>query len=97
MTEADPLAALRARFKARCLDDLAVLVAARADPALRSQEALRTTVHRLSGAAGTFGYPVVSEVAGELDQDLHDGRPVDADRLDLLIAAVSAMEHGDPA
>jgi HPt (histidine-containing phosphotransfer) domain-containing protein len=77
MSSADPLAQLKTRFVARGADDLAVLRGhlhgARLDAA-----ALRFTVHRLSGAAGTLGYPEVSAAAGQAEDDLLD-RPENAD------------------
>lgn len=87
----DPLAAVRVRFLERCRGDLATLQAAKADPALQAQEAFRTAVHRLSGAAGTFGYMNISDLAGDLDNDLHDGRPIDGEALGRLVESLAAI------
>lgn len=84
----DPLAPLRAKFLERCVADEAVLAAA--NPAAPSEE-VRMTVHRLSGAAGVFGHPQISEMARLLDDQLHDdGCMAPADR-DALVEALRAL------
>jgi HPt (histidine-containing phosphotransfer) domain-containing protein len=65
----DPLAALRSRFIARGAEDLAVL-RGHLDGGPLDATALRFTVHRLAGAAGTFGYPEISEAAGKAEDDI---------------------------
>ena len=45
-------------------------------------------VHRLAGAAGTFGYGGLGEVAIELDERFRDGAPVTAAHLTRLLAAL---------
>jgi HPt (histidine-containing phosphotransfer) domain-containing protein len=62
--------ALRQRFLARCVEDLVVIKAAIEQPQAADREALRTTVHRLAGAAGTFGYGELGRMAGEADDAL---------------------------
>lgn len=70
---------LRRRFIERSRGDLAVIRAER-DPAK-----LRPVVHRLSGAAGTFGYVELSRLAGEVDDVLVEGgAPSDAELARLI-------------
>jgi HPt (histidine-containing phosphotransfer) domain-containing protein len=38
-------------------------------------EGLQTTAHQLKGAGGGYGFDPISEVAGRLEQVLHDGQP----------------------
>jgi HPt (histidine-containing phosphotransfer) domain-containing protein len=71
MTQPDPLAPLRSRFIARGAEDLASLRAHLAGGRL-SPTALRFTVHRLSGAAGIFGYAEISEAAGRAEDNILD-------------------------
>ena len=71
MSEFDArFAALRERFLARSVGDLAIIEAALADLDEADREELRRTVHRLAGAAGTFGYAELSRLAGEADDAL---------------------------
>jgi HPt (histidine-containing phosphotransfer) domain-containing protein len=84
MTTPDPLAILRARFLARAADDLAWLRVQGGGP---SDELLART-HKLAGAGGTFGFQEVSEAAMQVEQDIHDGAPLD---LTALIAALEAL------
>jgi HPt (histidine-containing phosphotransfer) domain-containing protein len=75
---------LRQRFLARCRQDLEAIRAER-DPAR-----LRLVVHRLSGAAGTFGYPDLSALAGEVDDVLVEGgRPTP----EIIAQLVSEIER----
>jgi len=85
------LEALRRRFVARCEEDLAVLERALAEPGAVEPGQLRFTAHRLSGAAGTFGYADLSRVAGEVDDVLVDGRMPGRDQLEALVAEVRAV------
>ena len=77
MSAPDPLAALRSRFIARGAEDLAAL-RGHLDGAPLDATALRFTVHRLAGAAGTFGYAEISEAAGKAEDDILD-RPGQSD------------------
>lgn len=76
---------LRRRFLQRCREDLRHL-REETDP-----QHLRPVVHRLSGAAGTFGYPDVGADAGELDDALVEGRDPPQDVLARLIATLEAL------
>jgi HPt (histidine-containing phosphotransfer) domain-containing protein len=82
----DALAALRLKFVARCVGDLARLRdLARGD--LGSSE-LQDLAHSLAGAAGTFGFPHVSEVAGRVDDRFAVGQTPSQADVDALIAAL---------
>jgi HPt (histidine-containing phosphotransfer) domain-containing protein len=73
---------LKQRFLERSRQDLAVIRAER-DPAR-----LRPVVHRLSGAAGTFGYHELSRLAGEVDDVLVEGGAPSEAELARLIAEI---------
>jgi HPt (histidine-containing phosphotransfer) domain-containing protein len=88
MSLADPLAQLKSRFIARSNDDL-VSLRGHLDGACLDAATLRFTVHRLSGAAGTFGYADISEAAGLAEDDLLD-HPDNADA--SLRRLVEALE-----
>jgi len=78
----DPLAPLRAKFRIRAANDLARLrVLAADDP--KSDE-LRTLVHNMAGAAGTFGYADLSEAAKDVDDRYFAGEAPEPGELALL-------------
>ena len=77
MSDPDPLAALKSRFIARAAEDLATLRGHLNGPRL-DPTTLRFTVHRLCGAAGTFGYPEISQAAGLAEDDIIE-RPDQSD------------------
>ena len=79
----DPLASLRARFRARAAADLAWLQSTGGEPA----DELMARAHKLAGSGGTFGYPEISRAAAALEDDLRDGLAAD---LAPLIAALEA-------
>jgi HPt (histidine-containing phosphotransfer) domain-containing protein len=86
MSEFDErFAALRERFLVRTREDMAAIekAAATQDP---DRDALRRVVHRLAGAAGTFGFATLSRIAGEADDALVVEQPDIADELERLIA-----------
>lgn len=87
----DPFALLRRRFLARCGEDLVLVERALVEPALRSDPELRAAVHRLSGAAGTFGYPAVSERAGRIDDGLHAHGVAEGEHLQALAEALRTI------
>lgn len=78
----DPLAPLRARFRARVKSDRAELERL-AGGDLTSPE-LRTLVHNLAGAAGTFGYGPLSTAAMAVDDQMTAGFPADQASLAAL-------------
>jgi HPt (histidine-containing phosphotransfer) domain-containing protein len=73
---------LKQRFIERSRQDLVAIRAAR-DPA-----ELRPVVHRLSGAAGTFGYSHLSRLAGEVDDVLVEGGAPSEAEMARLIAEI---------
>lgn len=78
----DPLEALRARFVERCRADLAVLKAA------PGEDELALTIHRLAGSAGSFGFPTISALAGDIDMRMRNGEARSTDQLEALIHAL---------
>jgi HPt (histidine-containing phosphotransfer) domain-containing protein len=76
---------LRRRFVDRSAGDLAVLKS-ETDPSV-----LRPVVHRLAGAAGTFGFPELSADAGHVDDALVEGKEPEPEILDRLIAGLEAL------
>ena len=65
--------ALRLRFVARCADDLALIDRSVSDRTFQMSELLQNTIHRLSGSAGTFGFPALGDLAQVIDDDLARG------------------------
>lgn len=89
----DPLAPLRARFRDRTRSDLArfrTLVAGD----LGCDE-MKRLVHGLAGAAGTFGYPALSQAAMALDDRYVAGGVPDAAELDRLERAMVEVAEAD--
>lgn len=82
----DPLAPLRAKFLARAAQDLASL---RSDEVALADK--HYVVHRLAGAAGTFGYAAVSALAAALDERLLAGDETPPEAFAELIAALEAL------
>lgn len=80
----DPMEAFRARFRDRCRGELPIL----RDPA---HPDFRTTVHKLNGAAGTFGYAEISALADRVDEALANGRTADPADVQALVSAVEAL------
>ena len=76
---------LQQRFLDRCRQDLDVIRVER-DP-----ERLRATVHRLAGAAGTFGFSELSAEAGEVDDVLVEGGTPSPEALNGLIGRIERM------
>lgn len=88
----DVLARLRGEFVRRCRADRDRLVAA--DP---EDADFRATVHRLAGAAGSFGFRELGEAAAAVDLDLGDGRrPPAAAILQLMSRLDRAIAGTDP-
>lgn len=65
----DALASLRGRFVARCADDLTDLRRWAGEPAPAPAD-IHPLVHRIAGAAGTFGFADLSERAKRLEDAL---------------------------
>jgi HPt (histidine-containing phosphotransfer) domain-containing protein len=93
VSEPDPLVQLKTRFIARGAEDLASLRAhlagARLDPS-----ALRFTVHRLSGAAGVFGFAEISEAAGQAEDDILENTDQAEASLRRLVEVLSRLIEG---
>lgn len=81
----DGMEAFRARFRERCVTDLAALEAL-FSAGVRSGDELRQLAHALSGAGGTFGFPMVSEAAAVVDSALIENRPATAEEIGMLMA-----------
>lgn len=78
---------LQRRFLARSAGDLTQLKAGLQSGDL---QALRPLVHRLSGAAGTFGHHELSRVAGEADDALIEQRSDSRAVLEALLQCLQA-------
>jgi HPt (histidine-containing phosphotransfer) domain-containing protein len=51
----------------------------------------KITIHRLAGAAATFGYAEVGDIAVALDDLIADGHPIPPDTLTALLAALDSV------
>lgn len=92
----DPIAALRSLFVERCRDDVRDIrrLRDRSD-----MDALGAIVHRLAGAAGSFGFPDISRAALKVDQQIRYDREIpeaDVERLLALLAEVSTAPAPPP-
>ncbi|MDP7428147.1 MAG: response regulator, partial [Alphaproteobacteria bacterium] len=98
------MAALREGFKAGLDDRLRDLEAAldgltpdgNADQTARTLETLHGLCHKLRGAAGTFGFAALSEIAGQLDDLtkalLDQGRSLDDGEREALWRLLSSLK-----
>lgn len=91
--QAEALGRLRTRFVARAADDLAALQRHLGGQEL-APEPLRFLVHRLAGAAGTFGYPDISDAAGRAEDDLLASSPDLQTSLGRLVKALRSLVVG---
>lgn len=92
----DKLTHLLERFRARCRADGASLHAAKDEPARFAEEPLRTTIHRLAGLAGSFGYTDLSAKARILDDRLEAANLITTEEIeDLLAELAKAAEPSD--
>lgn len=87
----DALARLRQRFVARCADDLAEL---RRRSGAAPDDDLVRLVHRIAGAAGTFGFADLSDRAKAAEDALVTG---DAGREAALAALIEALQRLAPS
>jgi HPt (histidine-containing phosphotransfer) domain-containing protein len=97
MTEPDLIAeqmmALRKRFRERCEERGRDLLAA---CARRDRERVRGLAHDITGSAGLFGYPRLSEEAGSLSDKCRSGADEDAfEAARALGASLFAVAAGD--
>ncbi|RZI99471.1 MAG: Hpt domain-containing protein [Brevundimonas sp.] len=82
--------ALRARFRARAIEDLDPIRTWLATGE-RASDAIERMIHNLAGAAGTFGYPDLHQAASRVDDALCAGSVPDASDGRALIAAIVAL------
>ncbi len=88
---------LRRRFRLRCGEDLAMLRMMRQAPADLASPEFGVLVHRLSGAAGSFGYDELSRLARVIDDMLTLKTAPGADDLDRLQVALEVtFDDRDP-
>jgi len=83
--QTNALEALRQRFLARSADDLQRLRGHLGGRELAPQD-LRLLVHRLAGAAGTFGFLDLGGVARDLDGKMCETALMPADLMELTSA-----------
>lgn len=86
----DALAVLKRRFLARSADDLGGLRAWCAGGA-PADEAARHTIHRLAGAAGTFGFHALSGFAKAADDRLAAGEAPEAGEAAALLGELQRV------
>lgn len=87
------LEALRRKFVARSEGDLVRLrVLVEGDPA---SSALQDLAHSLAGAAGTFGFAQVSEMAGRIDDRFALGETPSRQEIVALIEALQEVVDAD--
>lgn len=72
-------------FGQRLAADCAAILALRERS---DREALQAIVHRLAGAAGTFGFTEVGELALMIDDRFTEGLPVTPGEIGTLVAAL---------
>ncbi len=83
--EADPIAALTARYHAATAADLAELLAACAASDLAT---ISRVAHRQAGLAGSFGADAVGEAAAAIDALAASGATIPTEAIDRLVAAL---------
>lgn len=84
----DPLAALRAEFRIRAVEDRATLEQALA---VGDDDRVERVAHGLAGSAGLFGFTDIGAAALAVDEGFASGRALDAAAADRLIAALDAL------
>lgn len=87
----DVLTRLREAFLDRCREDLERIRTLRPD-----DPELGPLAHRLAGAAGSFGYPALSEAAAVVDEAARNGVPPQPGDIAVLIRALETAT-GSPA
>jgi HPt (histidine-containing phosphotransfer) domain-containing protein len=86
---ADALERLRERFRDRAARELSDLRRWSAEPAAHESE-IRALVHRLAGAAGTFGFQRLSDVAAKAEDALVTTA---ADQSEAIEAVIEELER----
>jgi HPt (histidine-containing phosphotransfer) domain-containing protein len=87
------LEGLRRRFLQRAAGDLALLL--RYGEGDATLEEVKFAVHRLNGAAGSFGYPEVSTAASWVETEWPAGGAPGGERMSALISALQALPGSD--
>ena len=87
----DPLERLQRQFIARCRAELEQLRTLAAD-----DPELGLIAHRLAGAAGSFGYPEVSEAAAVVDELVRSGTDPAPDAILDLTACLERALAREP-
>lgn len=70
------------------MEDLATLRTLLDQDSSVRHEPLRMVAHGLSGIAGSFGHASLSALAGEIDYDLTQNKPVVDEKLSELVTAL---------
>jgi len=86
------MAAIKARFLKRTIDEFALLSAHQAGQHLEPDQ-LHLIVHRMAGAAGMFGLTDLGSAASEVDTQLADTGKAPA--LPHLLATIEATLRND--
>ncbi len=89
------LEALKLRFLTRCSGDLGVLQQRLRAPGSVPETDLETLVHQMAGAAGAFGFPHLSDLATQLDNQLSAAEPPSRELVQALIDELSRMQERD--
>lgn len=89
------LAALRARFLSRAADDLQAL-RKWSDGGAPDDDAHYRVIHRLAGAAGTFGFDDLSELARKADEAIASGADVRASQVLAVVQELARLTDGRP-
>jgi HPt (histidine-containing phosphotransfer) domain-containing protein len=87
---AEALEGLRRKFLARSADDLTALRAWSAKGAPADDD-MRRLVHRLAGAAGTFGFHSLSDHAKRVDDGMSGGVDSTPGLVEALIGELAAL------
>jgi HPt (histidine-containing phosphotransfer) domain-containing protein len=89
---ADALERLRERFRARAVVELEHLRQWTAEPEAHGED-FRAVAHRLAGAAGTFGFQRLSELAARAEDALVIDAPDRLARINDLIDGLEALQN----
>lgn len=93
MIDQDRFSAMQDRFRGKCSDDSQTLAEISIAPDRGTGEALERLAHRISGSAGTFGFPDLSLAANRLETLLTGEESTEA-HLDQAIADLSGHLDG---
>nr|WP_283816641.1 Hpt domain-containing protein [Phenylobacterium glaciei] len=88
----DALVEVRRQFRQRCSGDLRALRSAMREPRGIAATSFQTMVHRISGIAGTLGFPELGAAAVEVDRDFSRDAEISLaglQRLEIALAEVA--------